>query len=89
MFDPKRKDAAIKLYLSRLEDKILSLDYKVGYSNLTMSERDVVYLLKNNNTIIIKEADVYAAVVWDREDHQTNSMIKMFVKNLQEMQRSF
>ena len=34
-FDPKRKDAAIELYLSCLEKEISSLDYKVGYSNLT------------------------------------------------------
>ena len=45
-FDPKRKDAAIKLYLSRLEEEISSLHYKVGYSNLTKGERDGVYSLK-------------------------------------------
>ena len=33
-FDPKRKDAAIQLYLSRLEEEISSLDYKAGYSDL-------------------------------------------------------
>ena len=33
-FDLKRKDAAIELYLSRLEKEISSQDYKVGYSNL-------------------------------------------------------
>ena len=34
-FDPNRKEAAIGLYLTRLEEEISSLDYKVGYSNLT------------------------------------------------------
>ena len=29
-FDSKRRDAAIELYLSRLEEEISSLDYKVG-----------------------------------------------------------
>ena len=51
-FDPERKDASIKLYLSRLEEEISSLDYKVGYSNLTVRKRDAVYLLKNDNSII-------------------------------------
>ena len=56
-FDPKRKDAAIVLYLSRLEEEISSLDYKVGYSNFTKGERDAVYSLKYVNSIIIKKAD--------------------------------
>ena len=69
-FDPKRKDAAIELHLSRLEEEISSLDYKIGYSNLTKGERDAVYSLKNANSIIIKEADKGSAVVvWDREDY--------------------
>ena len=56
--------------LSRLEEEITSLDYKVGYFNLTKVERDVVYLLKNDNTIIIKDADKGSAVfIWDREDY--------------------
>ena len=62
-FDPKRKDTAIELYLSRLQEEISSLDYKVKYSNLTKGERDVVYLLKNDNSVIIKEADKGSAVV--------------------------
>ena len=41
-FDPKIKDAAIELYLSRLEEKISSLDYKVEYSNLTKGEKDAI-----------------------------------------------
>ena len=69
--DPKRKDVAIELYLSRLEEEISSLDYKVGYSNLTKGERDAVYSLKNDNSIIIKEADKWSAVVvWDRQDYR-------------------
>ena len=62
-FDPKRKDAAIGLYLSRLEEEISSLDYKVGYSNLTKGERDAIYSLKNDSSIIIKETDKGSAVV--------------------------
>ena len=61
-FDPKRKDTAIELYLSRLQEEISSLDYKVKYSNLTKGERDIVSL-KNDNSVIIKEADKGSAVV--------------------------
>ena len=69
-FDPKRKDAAIELYLSRLEEEIPSLYYKIGYSNLTKGGRDAVYSLKNDNSIIIKEADKRSAVlVWDRDGY--------------------
>ena len=61
-FDLKRKDAAIELYLSRLEEEISSLYYKVGYSNLRKRERDAIYSLKNDNSIIIKKADKGSAV---------------------------
>ena len=53
-----------------MEDKISSLDYKVGYSNLTKGERDAVYVLENFSSVIDKEADKgYANASWDREDH--------------------
>ena len=69
-FDPKRKDAAIELNLSRLEEEISSLDYKVRYSNLTTGERDAVYSLKNSHSITVREADKGSAVVaGDREDY--------------------
>lgn len=53
-FDPKKKDAAIELYLRRwkshrLEEEISSLNYKVGYSNFIKGERDQVYSLKNDS----------------------------------------
>ena len=54
--------------LSRLEEDISSLDYKVGYSNLTKGERDAVHSLIIRS-IINKQADKGSAVVvWDRED---------------------
>ena len=53
-----------------MEEEISSLEYKVGYSNLTKGERDAVYSLKNDNSIIIKEADKGSAVVaWDRDGY--------------------
>ena len=69
-FNPKRKDAAIEIYLSRLEEEILSLGKKLSYSNLTKEERHALYSLKNNTSIIIKEADkAFGIVVWDREHY--------------------
>ena len=67
-FNPKG-DASIEMYLSRLEEEILSLDGKISYSNLTKGERNALYLLRDDPSIIIKEADKGSAVVvWDRED---------------------
>ena len=76
-FNPKG-DAAIEMYLSRLEEEILSLDGKISYSNLTKGERNALYLLRDDPSIIIKEADKGSAVVvWDREDYlrEANSQL--------------
>ena len=53
-FNPKRK-AAIEMYLSRLEEGILSLDEKISYSNATKGERNALYLLRDDPSIINKE----------------------------------
>ena len=66
------------MYLSRLEEEILSLDGKISYSNLTKGERNALYLLRDDPSIIIKEADKGSAVVvWDREDYlrEANSQL--------------
>ena len=69
-FNPKGKDAAIEMYLSRLEEEILAIDTKLGYSNLTREEKKALKSLKDDVDIIIKEADKGSAVVvWDREDY--------------------
>ena len=69
--------------LSRLEEEITSLDYKVGYFNLTKVERDAVYLLKNDNTIIIKDADKGSVVfIWDREDYLKEAKKQLDYKNI-------
>ena len=66
-----------------MEEKISSLDYKVGYSNLTKDERDAVYSLKNDNSIIIKDADKGSAVVvWDREDYLKEAKNQLNDKNV-------
>ena len=43
-FDPERKDAAIEIYLSRSEEEISSLDYTVGYSNLTKRVKEMPFI---------------------------------------------
>ena len=68
-FNPKGC-AAIEMYLTRLEEEILSLDVKMSYSNLTKGERNALHFLHDDPSIIIKEADKGSAVVvWDREDY--------------------
>ena len=69
-FNPKGKDAAIEIYLSRLEEEILGLDPKLSYSNLSREERQAMQSLRDDSSIVIKEADKGSAVVvWDREDY--------------------
>ena len=69
-FNPKGKDATIELYLSRLEEKIMAIDTKLSYPNLTNKEPLALNLLRDDTSIIIKEADKGLGVVgWDREDY--------------------
>ena len=70
-FNPKNKDIIIETYLNSLEEKLLDIDIpKDKLNNLSKGERDALYSLKNDNTIVIKGADKSSAVVvWDREDH--------------------
>ena len=67
----KDKDVIIETYLSSLEEKLLDIDIpKDKFNNLSKEERDALYSLKNDKTIIIKGADKGSAVVvWDREDY--------------------
>ena len=48
-FDSKRRDAAIELYLSRLEEEISSLDYKVGILIWKRVKEDYLKEQKNNS----------------------------------------
>ena len=71
-FNPRKVDASIEIYLSRLEEELenISNNYKSGFNNLTSDERKALYSLKNDKSIIIKGADKGSAViVWDREDY--------------------
>ena len=57
-FNPKNEDVIIEKYLSSLEEKLLDIDIpKDKFNNLSDEERDALYSLKNDNTIVIKGAD--------------------------------
>ena len=70
-FNPRNKDAAIELYLSSLEEKLMKVEVpKDKFNNLTNSERKALYDLKNDKSIVIKSADKGSLVVmWDREEY--------------------
>ena len=65
---PRNKDAAIEVYMSSLEEKLMKMEIpKDKYNNLTSKEQQVLYDLKNNKNIVIKGIDKGSAlVVWDR-----------------------
>ena len=69
-FNPRNEDAAVELYLSSLEEKLMKVEVpKDKFNNLTNIERKALYDLRNDKGIMIKSADKgLAVVVWDRED---------------------
>ena len=76
-FNPKG-DSSIEMYLSRFKEEILSLDWEISYYNLIKWERNALYLLHDDLSIIIKEADKRSVVVvWDRQDclREANSQL--------------
>ena len=70
-FNPRNKNAAIEIYLSSLEEKLLNIEIPQNkYNNLTREERSALYNLKNNENIVIKSADKgFAVEAWDRDDY--------------------
>ena len=70
-FNPRNKDAGIETYLSCLEERLLDIDIpSKRFNNLTKDERNAMYSLKDDKSIIIEGADKGAVViVWDHEDY--------------------
>ena len=70
-FNPKNKDVLIEIYLSCLEEKLVDIDIpKDKFNNLSKEERDAIYSLKNDNSIVIKAVDKGSeVVVCDKEDY--------------------
>ena len=84
-FDPKGKDAAIEIYLSRLEEEILDINTKIKYHNVTREERKAIESLRNDKSIIIKEADKGSGIViWDREDYLKEAESQLSDENVYE-----
>ena len=69
--NPRNKDTAIEIYLSSLQEKLMSTEIpEKKYTNLTCEEWGALFDLKNDKTIVIKGADKgVAGVVWDRGDY--------------------
>ena len=70
-WNPPRADPILQSYLSLLESEVISVTPEGrNFSNLSIGERQALYDLKSDKTIVIKEADKGSAVVvWDREDY--------------------
>ena len=70
-FNPRNKDTIIETYLSCLEERLLDIDiFSKRFNNLTKEERNALYNLRDDPTIIIKGTDKGSAVVvWDRKDY--------------------
>ena len=70
-FNPRNKDAAIEIYLSSLEEKLMNIEIPQNkYNNLNREERSALYNFKNDKNIVIKSADKGSSVVvWDRDDY--------------------
>ena len=70
-FNPRHKDEAIEVFLSRLEGEIMKISANgCNFSNLDTDERAALRNLKAHRSIVIKEADRGSGVVvWDKEDY--------------------
>ena len=78
-FNPRNKDIAIEVYLSKLEEEIMNISANGNnFSNISREERAALNGLESDCSIVIKEADKGSGVVvWDREDYikEANSQL--------------
>ena len=79
-FNPRNKDIAIEVYLSKLEEEIMKVTANGNnFSNISREECGALKDLKSDRSIVIKEADKGSGVVvWDREDYikEANGQIR-------------
>ena len=87
-FNPRNKDAVIETYLSCLEERLLDIEIpSKRFNNLTKDERNAMYSLKDDKSIIIKGADKGAAViVWDCEDYQKEARKQGLPRSLERLE---
>ena len=66
----RNKHTIIETYLSRLEERLLGIDISAKrFNNLTSEERNALYNLRDDQTIIIKGVDEGSAVVvWVKKE---------------------
>ena len=75
--NPRKKDAVIETYLSSLEEKLLDKEVpSKKFDNLTKDERNAMYSLKVDESIIIKAVDKGAAVIVCVSDDYIKEVIK-------------
>ena len=85
-FNPGNKNAAIEIYLSSLEEKLMNIKIPENkYNDLAREERSVPYNLKNKKSIFIKSVDKGSAdVAWIRmiilNRLRKNLEIKIFMR---------
>ena len=70
-FNPRIKDVIIETYLSCLEERLLDIEIpSTTFYNLTKEEREALYSLKDDCSLIMKGAEKNSVVVVsDREDY--------------------
>ena len=61
----------MEIYLGSLKEKLMSIKIPINkYNNIKQEEREALFNLKNNKTLVIKGADKWlAVVVWERNDY--------------------
>ena len=66
-FNPRNKDAAIEVYMSSLEGKLMKTEIpKDKYHSLISKKQQALYDLKNDKNIVLKGADKESVVVaWE------------------------
>ena len=71
IINPRNKDTVTETYLSSLEERLLEIDISSKrFNNLAKEERNELYNLRDDPTIMIKVADKGSEVIfWDREDY--------------------
>ena len=66
-----------------MEEEIFSLDKRISYSNLTKEERQAIYSLRDDTSIIIKVADKGCGnVVWEREEYLAEARTQLKDKDV-------
>ena len=85
-FNPRNKYVIIETYLNCLEERLLDNDIpSKRFKNLTKEEREALYSLKDDPSIIIDGADKGSVIAgWGREDYLKETYRQLDVKRVYE-----